>query len=123
MVVGFLNHGGMPDKFNHTHMLLIPKVEKSREMNDLRPISVCNLSYTLISKTLANRNKLFLHNIIYDNQSAFVLRRLITDNILLASKIFHFIKVIQLIKLSSWLLSLIYAKCMTESSGTTWRAL
>ena len=91
-VVHFLNHGGMPDCVNDTTMVLIPKIKKPREMKDLRPICLCNISYKLISKVLANRLKVFLPDIIEDNQSAFVQGRLITDNILLALEVFHFMK-------------------------------
>lgn len=82
----------MPDRLNETHVVLIPKVKKPKEMKNLRPISLCNISYKLISKVMANRLKVLLPDIIDDNQSAFVPRRLITDNVLLASEVFHFMK-------------------------------
>lgn len=83
----------MPDRLNETHVVLIPKVKKPKEMKDLRPISLCNISYKLISKVMANRLKALLLDIIDDNQSAFVPERLITDNVLLASEVFHFMKI------------------------------
>lgn len=92
LVLHFLNHGGMPERLNETHVVLIPKVKKPKEMKDLRPISLCIISYKLISKVLANRLKLILLDIVEDNQSAFILGRLITDNVLLASEVFHFMK-------------------------------
>lgn len=93
MVLHFLNNGGMPDQLNNTNVVLIPKVKSPIEMEDFRPISLCNISYKLISKVLANRMKSLLPAIVDDNQSAFVPSRLITDNILLASEVFHFMKV------------------------------
>lgn len=92
LVLNFLNGGDMPGELNHTFVVLIPKVQKPTEMKDLRPISLCNVSYKLISKVLANRLKKVLPMIIDEHQSAFVLGRLITDNILLSSEIFHFMK-------------------------------
>lgn len=48
--------------------------------------------YKLISKVLANLLKLFLGKIISFNQSAFTSRQLITDNILVAFELFHYMK-------------------------------
>lgn len=93
MVLQFLNHGDMPMGINHTNVVLIPKVKRPREMKDFRPISLCSISYKLISKSLANRMKVFQPDIIDDSQSAFIPERLITENILLASELFHFMKI------------------------------
>ena len=84
-MLNFLNGGNLPKDINHTNVVLIPMVPNRCDMKDLRPISLCNVSYKLISKVLANRLKCILPLIIEDNQSAFVLGRLITDNILLSS--------------------------------------
>lgn len=72
--------------------VIIPKCNDLKTMSEFCPISLCNVMYTIISKTLANKLERFLHSIIFDNRSALMPKRLIIDNALVAFEIFHAMK-------------------------------
>jgi hypothetical protein len=91
-VLQVLRGGSIPAGWNETIVVLIPKVKKPERLRDLRPISLCNVVYKLVSKVIANRLKLILGDIISPNQSAFVPGRLISDNSILAYEMAHFMK-------------------------------
>jgi hypothetical protein len=88
--LGVLNGGQMPTGGNETVIVLIPKTLKPDKLKDLRPISLCNTIYKIVAKTVACRLKPVLSEIISPSQSAFVPDRLITDNILVAYEITHY---------------------------------
>lgn len=60
---------------NRTNITLIPKVPNLDSVSQFHPISLCNNSYKIISKILANRLKPLLLNLISEQQNAFVLDR------------------------------------------------
>ncbi|GJY33801.1 hypothetical protein Tco_0418270 [Tanacetum coccineum] len=85
----FFVNGKLLKELNHTIIALIPKVTAPSRINDYRPISCCNVLFKCISKINANRIKECLKGLISPNQSAFVLRRPISDNILLTQELMH----------------------------------
>ncbi|CAN0902963.1 LINE-1 reverse transcriptase homolog [Linum grandiflorum] len=61
-------------------------------MTRLRPISLCQFLYKIIAKILSNRLSTILPSIISTHQTGFVRDRRITDNIIIAHEIMHFLK-------------------------------
>ena len=90
--LAILNTGVMPPNINHTFISLIPKIKSPTNPKDFHPISLCNVMYKIISKTIANRLKKILPKIVSETQSAFLSDRLISDNILIAFETLHHLK-------------------------------
>ncbi|XP_062100654.1 uncharacterized protein LOC133806581 [Humulus lupulus] len=76
----FLNEGGHIKGINSTLITLIQKIDDPKHASDFRPISLCNVLYKIIAKSMTNRLREILGLVIYDEQSAFLPGRLITDN-------------------------------------------
>jgi hypothetical protein len=66
-----LNSSTIPEGWNDTTVVLIPKVDDPELVTQFRPISLCNVIYKIISKILAGRLKEILPEIISPMQSAF----------------------------------------------------
>ena len=64
MVNNFLISGVFDDKLNMTNICLIPKTVRSNRMIELRPISLCNVGYKIISKVLCQRLRGLLPKLI-----------------------------------------------------------
>jgi exonuclease III len=91
-VLDFFLNKNLASEQNHTFITLIPKQSGAHSVNHFRPISLCNISYKIISKLLANRFKLLLPKIISPLQSAFVPNRSIQDNSIIAHELLHSFK-------------------------------
>ena len=97
VVLKVLNSSVVLESINSTFIALIPKVKQPRKVFDFRSISLCNVVYKLFSKVLVNRLKFFLAKAIPESQSAFFFfffpsRRLISDNVLVAFEMLHYLK-------------------------------
>ena len=75
--------------WNDTLNTLIPKMEKATQLKYYRPISLCNLLYKIVAKSLANRMKSSMHTVIDENQSVFIVGQYIEDNIILGFECNH----------------------------------
>nr|XP_025664883.1 uncharacterized protein LOC112763420 [Arachis hypogaea] len=81
-----------PDKVkevNETLITLIPKIEPVEHLKQLRPISLCNVSYKVITKILANRLRSVMNNLVMPNQCSFVPGRQSSDNIIITQEVIH----------------------------------
>lgn len=83
-------HGQLDVKdLPETCIVLVQKIKELELMSNFRSISLCNVIYKAISKVLVNMIKSILQGLIDESQSAFVSNRLITNNIIVATKDFH----------------------------------
>ncbi|CAL2255075.1 unnamed protein product [Prunus armeniaca] len=83
------NTASLPDHLNETLISLVPKVERPMCMNQLRPISLYNTLYKVVSKILVARLRPCMTKLVSPSQVSFVLGRQITDNIIVAQEVLH----------------------------------
>jgi hypothetical protein len=74
---------------NLTDICLIPKVHGPEFVSQFRPISLCNVSYKIITKGMVNRLKQIVPNVVSPFQTGFVSGRNITKNIVIALEMLH----------------------------------
>nr|KYP30980.1 Retrovirus-related Pol polyprotein LINE-1 [Cajanus cajan] len=67
-------------EINHTFLTLIPKVEMVTSMKQMRPISLCNVSYKVLTKMLATRLRRVMESLVGPSQCSFVPNRQTTDH-------------------------------------------
>lgn len=89
VVTSFYESGILPPYLNDTQIALIPKKLDCHLPSDFRPISLCNVIYKIIAKSLANRLKMHFLDYIHPSQQAFIKGRRITNNIIVAQEIAH----------------------------------
>ncbi|KAK0577517.1 hypothetical protein LWI29_034297 [Acer saccharum] len=88
----YLNSGASMERLNDTLITLIPKKKVAVTVSDFRPISLCNVIYKIVAKTIANHFPLALDGVISEAQSAFIPGRLISDNVMLSFECLHRLK-------------------------------
>lgn len=78
----------MSEGVNDTAVVLIPKINNPEHLN-IRPVSLCNVIYKIVSKCLVNRLRPVMSDLIDDTQSAFVPGRMITNNVMIVFECIH----------------------------------
>jgi len=77
---------------NSTFIALIPKKAKPISFDDYRPISLCNVIYKIISKTIVERLNYYLSKVITNEQFGFLSNRHILDVVGITQEGIHSIK-------------------------------
>lgn len=83
----FFSSGKILGELNATLISLVPKIPTLNKVFDFRHIACCNILYKCISKVITNRIKGVLGKLVNENQSAFIVGRQITNNVLLAQEL------------------------------------
>ncbi|GJU26932.1 RNA-directed DNA polymerase, eukaryota, reverse transcriptase zinc-binding domain protein, partial [Tanacetum coccineum] len=84
----FFITGKLLGEVNATLISPVPKVQNPNKVSEFRLIACCNVLYKCISKIITNRLKGVLGRLVHESQSAFIVGRQITDNILLVQEFF-----------------------------------
>ena len=87
-----LNDIGFIALLNHTYIALILKVARPLKVTDFRSISLCNIIYIIVAKSITNTLKNILHHVICPTQSAFIPNRLILNNTIIRYECLHKIR-------------------------------
>lgn len=74
---------------NDTLITLTPKKDVVTSIKDFCPISLCNVSYKVITKIISQHPRGLMEKLIGPCHSSFVPRRQSGDNIIVAQEIFH----------------------------------
>ena len=83
VVEEIFERGEMPNHMNLSYITLLPKEENCRQTKQYRPISLLNIDYKIITKTLTNRLGKYMHLLIHPDQAAACKGRTIEDQNLL----------------------------------------
>ncbi|XP_057451810.1 uncharacterized protein LOC130743585 [Lotus japonicus] len=78
------------EKLLETLIVLIPKVDNPTSIKEFRPISLCNVTYKLITKFIVARIRPFLNKLIGPMENSFIPGRGTMDNAFLAQEIIHY---------------------------------
>lgn len=71
-MLSFFETGSLPPEMNDALVVLIAKVQKPEKINQFRPISLCNVLFKIITKTMVTRLKRIMTKLVGPAQSSFI---------------------------------------------------
>ena len=89
MISTFLSKAKVGRNTNSTFLALIPKEVNPASFDRFRPISLCNASYKILAKLLANRLEPLLGSLKSPLQGGFVQGRHLLDNVIQVQEALH----------------------------------
>lgn len=78
-----------PKSINKCLISSILKIDNPKTVLQFRPITLCNVSYKIVSKILVNRLRPLLDKIVGPNQASFLPGRQTIDNVIVTQEIIH----------------------------------
>lgn len=81
--------GSFPQALNKSFISLVPKKSNPETVHMIRPITLSNVSYKILTKLLTHRLRPMLGELIGPFQSSFLPGRSTADNILLVQEVVH----------------------------------
>ncbi|KAG8383563.1 hypothetical protein BUALT_Bualt04G0026600 [Buddleja alternifolia] len=81
--------GGFHEDVGRTYLCLIPKKPNPSCVTHFRPISLCNVLYKIVTKTIVKRVKPYISELVSPMQSSFIPGKGTQDNILCLQEIIH----------------------------------
>ncbi|CAA7036314.1 unnamed protein product [Microthlaspi erraticum] len=88
-VLEFFRTGELPQDTNDAIVVLLAKVASPEKIQQFRPISLCNVLFKIITKTMVGRMKRVMTKLIGPAQSSFIPGRLSTDNVVIVQEAVH----------------------------------
>jgi len=82
----------IPEHLNRTLIALIPKQLGLETISHFRPISLCNTIYKIVTKILVYQLKHLMPTLVFPSQTAFVLGRRGTDNVIITQELVYTIE-------------------------------
>lgn len=92
LVADIFRHPHKISQLNETLICLIPKVENPANLKQFRPISLCNVTYKIITKIVAKRMRGVMSKLVAPMQCSFVPGGHSSDNIVIAQEVIHTMK-------------------------------
>lgn len=78
---------------NKTLVIFFLKVVGLEVISQFRPISLCMVSYKLLTKVIVNQLKPVMSHLVAKNQTSFVRGRHIMDNVIIAQEVMYSMRV------------------------------